>query len=433
MPKTAIQRLNYLKLIKKTKIQSAREAAFFALMKWWKESLFLSDTFQSIRELGLIQISELQLAQEVAFGVVRRFYTLDAILKNVLKDQKVKWKAEARLLLQMAVYQLLFMDKVPVYAVVFESVEISKQYCPYQAKFINLVLRKMTSALPINDFKSSLKEETYYSLSKNYIDQLRKDYGEEATRRLLESSIQRPVMTCLVLEKDPLFQMQKPIYSGNFFTYYQLKRGQSAQKIFHSSKVYIQNPTPGILMEFLIESDFKPDTVLDLCAAPGGKLLLLHRLFPKARLFANELLKARMERLKQNITKYQIQAELSLEDGTCFSFSLPKDLILIDAPCSNSGVLHKKPEARFRIEENTLQELKNMQLQLLLSARKGLTEKGQIWYMTCSVLKEENEKVIEAFLESCPDMKLKREKTILPDLEGLDGGYAALLVKTGSS
>lgn len=414
-----------MKSIKGLGLNSAREACFFALKKWVKEGIFLADAFQMIRQKQQLHVVDLQLAQEIAFGVVRRFFTIDAIIKKTLADQKMKLKPEAKILLKMAVYQLVFMDKVPVYAVVFESVELSKKYCPYQAGFINGILRKLTGMLPLNDLAALLSKEEYYSLPKEFIDQIFSSYKDCAVS-ILESTIARPKMTFLDVGLEQITSEGQCVFEGKKVHYFQLKKEQSSQKIFQSQKAYIQNPTPGVLIETLAEnSSF--ETVLDLCAAPGGKLILIHLFFPNAQLFANEISKDRIKRLAENIEKYQLKVKVFNQDGTEFTADQKFDLVVIDAPCSNSGVLHKKPEARFRLEKEYLEELKITQRKLIQSASKILNPKGQIWYLTCSILKEENEQQVHSFLEVNKQFRLVRSKKIIPDGQFLDGGYAAAI------
>lgn len=415
-----------MSLRKKIGFNSAREASFFALREWLKKGIFLADSFHEIRIQNKMDVIDLQLAQEIAFGVVRRFYTLDAIMKMALKDQKIKLKPEAKLILKMAVYQLVFMDKVPIYAVVFESVELSKKHSPYQAGFINGFLRKFTVTLPLGDLKNQLSSEEYFSLPNDFIKKIQKHFSNQALS-ILETTISRPKMTYLRLKEEEIKKEKEPVYSGRF-RYYALKKDTPSQKLFQQAHVYIQNPTPGILMETLAGQE-QFDSVLDLCSAPGGKLILAHALFPFAKLYANESVLDRLGTLKENCSKYGIKATFSCEDGRFLALQELVDLVLIDAPCSNSGVLHKKPEAKFRLDQKSLDELKKTQLDLLESAVKMVNPKGSIWYLTCSILPEENDELIKQFLIHHPDFMVTKSQLILPDGGFFDGGYAAELRK----
>ncbi|NBO24339.1 MAG: hypothetical protein EBU93_03770, partial [Chlamydiae bacterium] len=263
----------------------------------------------------------------------------------------------------------------------------------------------------------------YYSLPLEFVKKIKQDYPQD-WKYFLETTISRPKMTYLNL--DPKKQEGEVAYQTERLTYQVLKKDPSSLKIFQSKKAYIQNPTPGILIDNL-SSGMDPKTILDLCSAPGGKLILTHYLFPQAQLYANEISSERMKRLEENLQKYDLHPTLFCQDGKNFQYDQKFDLIIIDAPCSNSGVLNKKPEAKFRLEEKNLQELKETQKQLITQAVLQLSQHGIIFYLTCSVLKEENEEIIHQILHENPKLKLLKMKTLLPDLNGLDGGFGAAI------
>jgi 16S rRNA (cytosine967-C5)-methyltransferase len=411
---------------KKKRLTSAREAAFYALYLWQKKGTYLADTFHAIRQEKVLHTIDLQLAQEIAFGVVRRFHTLEALIKKGGKDFKIKLKIEAKLMIKMAVYQLIFMDRVPVYAVVCESVELSKRFSPYQAGFINGFLRKFTTLLPITDLQDQMTEEEWYSLPHFLIAKLQHSYPHD-WQKIAEASIKRPKMTFLLID-DRTANIEKEAVHNGKLRYYAMKKDLESDKLFASSSIYTQNPTPGQLMEYLAEGH-APQTILDVCSSPGGKLIIAHLLFPDARLIANEYAAERKMTLEENIAKYQIKATLLHEDGRNLKLQERVDLIIIDAPCSNTGVLHKKPEAKYRLDDTSLEELKATQKALLDRASTLIDEQGAIWYMTCSVLMEENGDLVQSWVKNHPDWIITRQKLILPDGDYRDGGYAVELKK----
>ncbi len=413
------------------KFRSAREAALIALLSWLQDGIFLADSFQAIRKMKSLSAIDLQLAQEIAYGVVRRFETLNYLIKTHLKGQKIKLKAPSRCILKMAVYQLVFMDRVPLYAVVFESVELSKKFSPYQAGFINGILRKFALDLPLKTWATQAKEEEVYSLPAAFIQEISAAYPNEKMT-ILEASILRPKMTFLAFDSFEKKNEYIKVYDGIHFQYYNMKKDHEPFTIFDEKKVYIQNPTPGMLIETL-SKEVKFKRGLDLCSAPGGKLILLDSIFKGATWTANEVSGQRAKTLKENLIKYDLNVNVVENDGTTLETAELFDFIVVDAPCSNSGVLNKKPEARYRLNEQTLDELKNLQLKLLENAYRLLEVNGQIWYMTCSILPEENEKILDQFVSNHPDMKIKTIKLILPDLKGVDGGFGAAITKENFS
>ena len=136
-------------------------------------------------------------------------------------------------------------------------------------------------------------------------------------------------------------------------------------------------------------------------------------------------------RLSQNLIKYGIKVDLTCGKGEDFISEELFDLIILDVPCSNSGVLNKRPEARWRLSEEAIENLKIMQLGLIEHALTLLAERGVVWYLTCSILKHENEEILE-YISRHFGYEATFSRTILPNQEGWDGGFAALLKKKGS-
>lgn len=210
------------------------------------------------------------------------------------------------------------------------------------------------------------------------------------------------------------------------FTVIQIKKEKTLDQIIKSTSCYIQNVTPVLLFSKLASASFKPKSILDLCSSPGGKLLLAHDFFPEAKLYANDVSEAKLKRLKENVKKYDLSVKFSCQKGEKFQSDNRFDLIIIDAPCSNSGVLHKRAEARWRITPKKLEELCTLQYHLIKRALSFLTPRGQIWYMTCSILSYENEGLVEEAKEDMGFSILKTHQQ-LPNQKGYDGGFACSL------
>jgi 16S rRNA (cytosine967-C5)-methyltransferase len=183
--------------------------------------------------------------------------------------------------------------------------------------------------------------------------------------------------------------------------------------ITQRSDCTIQNVTQAQLMQRLAQGvQTAPKRILDLCAAPGGKTLMLRDLYPDAWILANDISAKRLERLHENQRKYGMAQQISCLAASDLQTDQLFDLVVVDAPCSNSGVLHKRPEARWRLDQpNNLQET---QRELLTQARRLLAPGGVIWYLTCSILSCENQQITG-----------QPGQLILPNSEGWDGGYAA--------
>lgn len=347
---------------------------------------------------------DFRLAQEIAFGSARMALALDYLAKKLSTTGKVNLKVKERALLRTALYQVFFMDRIPRYALVDETVALAKKYfSSITANFINALLRQIEQ----KNIKLPEDWSIRYSYPPYYVAILIKQFGKEEAEHILHLGNQALPLTA---RYRPTQEMQQV----------------NLQEVKDDPNYYIQNTTPTLLFKELATSAFKPQYLLDLCASPGGKLLLAHDYFPNAKLYANDVSEEKLKHLSENIQKYRIVVHLTAQKGEEYKSEQKFDLIILDVPCSNSGVLNKRPEARFRISEEALKKLSLASEKLLKNALSLLSSGGKIWYMTCSILREENEDFVEKMCQKY-HLKKGKEKLILPSEEGLDGGYAAEL------
>ncbi len=382
----------------------ARQAAFLALYSAMAEKGLISDYLEEWKSKEHPSAKDFALAMEIANGSCRRALTLDAIALQLTTTGSLKLKPKEKALLRTALYQRYFMDRIPLHAIANETVTIAKKMkMGGKSGFFNGLLRRSSNFEPT---LTTEPRELVYSFPKPLINAFDSCYGKEMSNMLLS------------LFNRPFPPMARKIGTLSFKI---LKNSEEVKAIAQSSEYYIQNSTPARLMQ-MVEA-LKPLNILDLCASPGGKLLLAHDLFPKALLHANDINEKKIQRLKENLDKYGVQATTSIGRGEEFPISKAFDLVLIDTPCSNSGVLHKRPEARWRYSPDAFQAT---QLALIGRASELLSPQGAILYMTCSILPEENQKLVRMACEQY-GLDLAQETCILPDDQGADGGYAALI------
>ena len=397
----------------------SRKIAFFLLEKWQRNKTVIDIDLV----LSKLKEKDVSLIKEIIFGTIRHYLSLTYIYRNEIKKRPTSLKPSERLIFYMAFYQRYFMSKIPTYAIVNESVNLAKKFArPFLVTFFNAVLRKVMQK-EISFPKDNLS--IYYSYPKYFIDLLLNQYDMFTTKNIL--SVQNQFFSPMIRSrKEREISDELKIYDG-ITSVFQLKKNEPLTGYFKDSAFYVQNVTPVVLIENLSKT-FLAKKVLDLCASPGGKLILAHDIFPNAKFYANDVSDKKIKRLEENLKKYQIQAILSISQGQTYQSNEKFDLIILDVPCSNSGVLHKRAEARWRITEKKLKELKELQLKLIQNASTLLEEQGQIWYLTCSILKEENEDIIKQAAEDYHLEILKTEK-ILPNEKGWDGGFGCALRK----
>jgi len=387
-----------------------RKMAFLTLKFFEKNPSSFVETFWEKKPINLSHQDE-RLMKEITFGVIKRNLSLNYLVEKIFGKKMSK---EGKIILKIALYQYLFLDKIPLYAIVNTTVELAKIFLDSRvAGYFNAILRKINKnqlALPRE------RMDIFYSYPQFYIASLLQQYGEEKTKEILEVQ-NRPPTVMVRIRKNPTS------FGENFYHNHvkinTLKKEEPIQKIAKDSNVYIQNFTPAYLIEQMARNIKKEEMkILDLCSSPGGKLILVHDLFPKAQLFANDVSDKKLDVLKQNLEKYDIKATVFKQQAEKFKSDLKFDLIIIDAPCSNSGVLHKRPEARWRLSEENIKKQQKLQLLMLHNAKNLLAEEGQVWYLTCSILKQENEDVVG---------EVNDIYKILPDKEGRDGGFGCVL------
>ena len=387
---------------------NGREAAYHALLGAMRDTQRISDSLAVWEQQHHPAAVDFHFAYEVAVGSCRQLLALDYLAHQCSKT-KLSLKRKERALLYTALYQHFYMDAVPLYAITNESVTIAKRCCRAFAPFLNHYLRRLPSVPPpFPEGNSADAWSIRYSYPRDYIKKLLTNHTLEVAQGILEAT--NTVAPIMARQRTPPFTIKH------------LKGADAVKAAAADSTLYIQNITPITLMqELAAQSSHTPTTLLDLCASPGGKLLLAHDLFPAARLFANDISAAKIARLNANLTKYGISATTTIQRGEDYRTSIPFDLIIIDAPCSNSGVYHKRPEARWRPDALT-----ELQYTLLTHAYTLLAPKGQIWYLTCSILDEENDAICSRFIAHHP-LNITYSKTILPNIDGHDGGYGCCL------
>jgi 16S rRNA (cytosine967-C5)-methyltransferase len=403
-------------------MKNAREAAFKSLLDSYEGLAFIQD---SLAQYKPSKAEDFNFAREVAYGTVRMSEALDYLAEKLSGRKRLKLKPKERLLIQMAIYQYYFMDRIPIYAIVNETVSLAHKYCHSSfVGFLNAILRKLpTTQLHLPTGESAEEKSIRYSYPVYFVKLLQNHYGKDKTDNILECGnkparamvrIRKgeiPVDLALVCEKPfPISIIDNPL--------------QAAE----SPNYYIQNATPATLIGKLCEQlKFIPQYVVDVCASPGGKAIAIHDVFPNAQIQVNDVSEEKLKRIKENSKKFDIHFFYSLSQGEKLTLPHKVDLIVLDVPCSNSGVLNKRPEARWRISKEQIKDLNQVQFDLLKQAVQWVKPEGQIWYMTCSILPEENEKMVQRACEELGLVSAGFQITFLPNSDGWDGGFAANL------
>lgn len=394
-----------------------RAAAFLALLSSMREDSFISESLEQWRVAARPSRIDLALAREIASGACRMAVQLDFLI-DAAAGRKLTLKLKGRALLRCGAYQLLYLDRIPAHAAVDESVALANQFGHRSfGQLVNALLRRIAESpppLPTGSTPQALSIRTSFPLL--FVDLLLAQFGAEQTERLLNQLNQPPPTMARIRGTAPL-PTGWELYPNPFHKMAIVPKGE----ITPSPDFIVQNTTPAELLAKALHG-WKGERILDLCAAPGGKSVLLHDLFPNADLWVNEPSPKRVVRLRENLDLYGVKAHLTEFPGELYPEGERFDLVVIDAPCSNSGVLHKRPEARWRLTQEALDSLAALQRALIERAGKLLSPGGRICYLTCSILDCENREVVEG-----SGRQLLFSEQVVPSSDGRDGGFAALL------
>lgn len=374
--------------------------------------------------------------QSLFLGALRHGHRTRAALKKLLR-KKTKSSVEAVLL--VSGYEILDAEADRHPKIIHHAVEHSKQVVNrFDQGFLNAILRKLPAALEqINAQKSPA---AFYSHPDWLVEHWQEEFPGACTQ-LLEWNQGIPP-TYLKVYNDEV-QIPLGLEATEWPQFYQVTGKISWKEDLHpllnKGNAYIKDPSTRIAPALL--GPRAGESVLDLCAAPGGKAYdIAHAMEGKGQIVAVDLPGKRIARLEENLSTLRsedlkceiVECDLLEMDASTFEDrSLPSayDAVMLDAPCSNTGVIQRRTDVKWRLQPNDIENCAKLQLQLLHSAARFVKAGGRITYSTCSIESAENQLVVDAFLASKSGRVFKLEKAMvsLPWETGHDGAGAFLL------
>jgi 16S rRNA (cytosine967-C5)-methyltransferase len=384
--------------------------------------------------------------QHLVFGVVRHFGRLDTALSRLISHPP---RFPTRAVLLMAGYELIEAAGTPeadglVAKIVHHAVEQTKAVASKsEAGLVNAVVRKLAGVLAAPPPPKVAPAEVlaeYFSHPDWLVRRWLVDFGAEGTRKLLEWNQQPATVYARWRgpegEAVPDFLKATP-WAG----FYEVPSGRwsHVEPLLKNGKIYLQDPGTRLAIELLAPQ--AGETVLDACAAPGGKSLLIADTMKTGKVVAMDLPGPRIARLKENLSRAHgvevalVQADLLENPAAVFhEHKLPDTFsaVLIDVPCSNTGVMRHRADVKWRLDPRDIDKHARQQLTLLHAAARLVAPGGRLVYATCSIDPEENERVIKAFFDSRAGgpFKLEAQAAALPWVAGHDGAAAFLLRKS---
>ena len=404
-----------------------RQAAVSALRAWAKGHDYAESLVERHAHRRMLSGADRGLLQAILFGVLRHRRLLDRWLGE-LRDGKLD--PETRDVLRVGLCQLLILN-LPDHAAVNETVEAGKASV---RGLVNAVLRRTVASR-----KKLLEEvaELPPALAHSHPDWLynrwKTAFGKADTLALMAWNNQ-PAMTFFrVNPLGPAAAQLPGIPVENAPGFYQLD-GPPPGALLAAGNVYIQDPATRLAVELLDPQ--RGERILDACAAPGGKAFLIAAALGSAEnLVCTDSNEKRLPRLRENLQRLHAgNAAIAVHDWTQpapVEWHAAYDAILLDVPCSNTGVIRRRVDVRWRLQAPDIAKITRTQHKILDHALPCLKPGGRIVYSTCSLEREENLGLMETWLIEHPELELAGTREALPFRDGTDGAFAARIHRRG--
>lgn len=401
------------------------------------------------KQIGELQPDSPAFVRELVYGVIENRVYLDHILQQLIPKGLKGLKKQTLTLLRMGLYQLIFMDSVPDYAAVNEIVKMARRLVPGRDGFVNGVLRgynKKKDQLEMPDYDTnpigylSLK----YSFAEWIVKLWSEQYGLEKAEQLLVASNSKPPVSIRVNRLKISRKDLAERLSGKGF---EVEHGRLSERSlfvkgsgllsteeFESGLFSVQDESSILAAEILAPKS--GETIIDVCAAPGGKTLAISEIMANTgRVLAFDIYEHKLELLKKETQRLGISIiETGEHDGTllCEKLVQSADRVLVDGPCSGLGVIRRKPEIKYKELEDDGRELADKQLAILETASQYVKKEGFLLYSTCTVNKIENAEVVSRFLRKHKEYELVRSRQLLPGVDETDGFFICKMRRRGS-
>ncbi len=434
-----------MSLLKNVSGKNPRQIALEILRQRRPGGEFTENLLESALAGTSLPSNDRALCQELVYGIVRWQAALDWLITR--KTDGRKQKPVMLNLLRLGLYQIFWLDRIPAHAAVHETVELVKiNGLGAQAGFVNAMLRgyireadmtrKLLAELKIREPASGWSHPGWLAA------RWQKRWNSEKTTQLLEWNNTPPKtfarVNTLKISAGKLLEtwreegVEYDFAQRNWFgenLIFELKSHPPLAKLpsFQQGFFYVQDPST-----LLAVTELNPqpgETVLDFCAAPGGKTTFIAQLMNNhGRIVGQDVSEDRLKLIQENCKRLSVTcvetvlpSTLALRPSTAF------DRILLDAPCSNTGVMRRRVDLRWRIRPAEIARLQQVQLDLLEQAAPRLKPGGVLIYSTCSLEPDENQEVVRHFLKRHTGFKVESERELLPFTDKVDGAFVARL------
>ncbi|WP_314406562.1 16S rRNA (cytosine(967)-C(5))-methyltransferase RsmB [uncultured Gemella sp.] len=432
---------------------NARSLAYEVLFTIIQEDGYSNITLNKYFNQYKVEEQDKRFISEVVYGTIKNKLYLEHILKSYSKGRV---KPKVKIILLMSIYQLLYMDKTPNFAIIDEAVKLSKKIAGnITGKFVNGILRNIERNAKNLELKYKNETEQFCvenSCPKELFDILNKQYGKDKAQSIVVSFNQKsknsirynPLKTTKsdLIDKMGSAVSESEICEDSLI----LNKLNIDNSLFANGYYIIQDEASALVASSIglpVDKEYK---ILDTCAAPGGKSLHIASKYFNSSLVSCDKYIHKLKLIEDNTAKLGISnIEIKEQDATInnSSFNDKFDIVICDVPCSGIGVIKNKPEIKYKITNSYVEEISKLQYQILDNSKKYVKNNGILMYSTCTIDKRENIENINKFLNENKDFKLENIslknsiiKTsengvleILPDEYSCDGFFIAKLRK----
>lgn len=405
-----------------------RAACVEALMRWEKGGEFADAILHRALEQNRFSTVDRALLMEIFYGTIRFLRTLDYLISR-LRDEEPD--SRTRQALRMGLYQLL-RTRIPQHAAVNETVETAGR----SRAVVNAVLRRYLREE--KELRQSLAEAPLgirLSHPEVLVDRWTRQFGDADAARLCEWNNDPAEIHVRVNELKVTTGELLRAGGGEAIDFHPLMLRAEKLPInwIVAGLCYVQDPSTLMACDLLAP---KPgQRVLDACAAPGGKTSYLAQMMKnEGQIIACDVSADRLARLRENLERLSVLNVEARRIDWLDPASNPKDLgkfdrILLDAPCSNTGVIRRRVDVRWRLGHEDFNRMPQVQLDLVKNLSTFLKPGGALVYSTCSIEPEENERLVDRVIREAPELAFQRSVRTLPFRDKVDGAFAALFTR----
>lgn len=371
-----------------------------------------SDTLLRGRNIEGLSGADRNLTTALVLGVLRWQIDLDARIRPLLKHPNAKLDAEVLVALRLGAFQLLHMERIPQHAAIDQSVELTKQAGHrFASGMVNAVLRKIATS------PGKAEAECRNAYPAWLVERWNEIYGEDGACAICRQGQEQPTLSLRLSGSAVETELAGDgieLGPGEFLAAarHAIAGDVTKTAAFHEGRVRIQDEGSQLIVELVPRGN----SILDCCAAPGGKTLILAERNADADIVACDGSHQRLAELRKRLRPLGERVQCRLADVTHLSDEDAFDVALADVPCSGTGTLARNPEIRHRLRPDDLPRQAERQRAILQSALRAVRPGGYVLYSTCSLEPEEGEQVVDAVLLERADARLV---PLQPRIEGL--------------